>query len=173
MKLAMGSGHVGSLITTALSLHIPKAVISWIQKNPPADINCMLVSTHINNGKVNTPTILISSDRANIVGSGTANLRKETLRYTFRSFPKDFSIKAALPIVVIEGSFLHPKIGVVTKHIVLTAITAILEPIITGIEDIFTNINSNKRCRKLVDEIKRIQKKSKVPPSTVKAVKKL
>jgi uncharacterized protein involved in outer membrane biogenesis len=173
MKLAMGSGHVGSLITTALSLHIPEAVISWIQKNPPNDINCMLVTNKINNGKVNTPTILISSNKANIIGSGTANLRKETLRYTFRSFPKDFSIKAGLPTVVIEGNFLHPKLGVTTKHVILTAIDAILEPIVANIEDVFTNINSNEKCRKLFDEIKRIQKKSKISPSTVKAVKKL
>lgn len=173
MKLAMGSGHVGSLITTALSLHIPGAVISWIQKNPPNDINCMLVTSKINNGKVNTPTILISSDKANIIGSGTANLRKETLRYTFRSFPKDFSIKAGLPTVVIEGNFLHPKVGVTTKHVILTAIDAILEPIVANIEDVFTNINSNEKCRKLFDEIKRIQQKSKISPSTVKAVKKL
>jgi hypothetical protein len=71
--------------------------------------------------------------------------------------------------VIIEGSLLHPKIDVVTKHVVLTVITAILEPIISGIEDIFTTINPSKKCQSLFDEIKRIQKKSKVPPSSVKA----
>jgi uncharacterized protein involved in outer membrane biogenesis len=164
IELTMQDGYISSLITEAMHFDILEAAVVWLANNPSTDINCMLAATNIDSGKVSTNPIFLSSDDANIIGSGTANLEKETLYYVFRSFPKDFSITGASLPVVIKGSLLHPKLDLITKNILLTAASIILDPIISSIKDIFTDTNP-KRCQNLFNEIKRIEKKSEVSPN--------
>lgn len=164
INLIMRDGYIGSLITEAMSLDILEAAAAWLANNPATDINCILIATDIENGKVHTNPLFISSDDANIVGGGTASLERATLYYVFRSLPKDFSITGASVPIVVKGSFLNPVLNVVTENLISTAIATILDPIISFIKDILPGIEPERgrTCLKLHDEIKRIDRKSEI-----------
>jgi uncharacterized protein involved in outer membrane biogenesis len=92
-------------VLTALSLNLSN-------DNSNTNLRCAVTSFAAKDGVLTAQPIVIDTDPVRVDGSGTINLRDETLDLTLQGKPKSFQFMRLRAPITVKGSMAHPVVGV-------------------------------------------------------------
>src|SRR3546814_13234803 len=72
----------------------------------------------VDDGVLNVRTLVLDTTDTKVVGTGTANLGRETLDLKFTPYPKDVSLLSGRSPVTVQGLFKKPEVGIDPKGLV-------------------------------------------------------
>jgi uncharacterized protein involved in outer membrane biogenesis len=92
-------------VLTALSLNLSG-------DNSNTNLRCAVASFGAKNGLLTSQEFVVDTDPVRIDGSGTINLRDETMDLRLQGKPKNFQILRLRAPITVKGSLAHPAVGV-------------------------------------------------------------
>ena len=119
----MDGGQINALIIEAIGLDVGEALgLMLTQKHegaehPPCRSSVSSAGLRVQQGVMQAQALVLDTTDSTITGKGEIDLGKETLALELLAHPKDASVLTASTPVRIEGTFKHPKIGVVSKEL--------------------------------------------------------
>ena len=110
LRLSMAGGDVSALLINLAGLDFGNALLSVMGIPSRARLRCMVADLDLEDGLVQTETLLLDTTEANVVGTGTVNLRSEELAYRVVTQPKTFNIGSVSAPINVTGTFKQPKV---------------------------------------------------------------
>ena len=110
LRLTMAGGDVSALLINLAGLDFGNAMLSALGIPSRAQLRCMIADMDMKKGLVQTDTLLLDTTEANVVGTGTINMRSEELAYRVQTQPKTFNIGSVSAPINISGTFKQPKV---------------------------------------------------------------
>lgn len=92
-------------VLTALSLNLSG-------DNSSTNLRCAVASFDARQGVLTSQQILIDTDPVRVDGSGTINMRDETLDMQLQGKPKNFQIVRLRAPITVKGAWQHPALGI-------------------------------------------------------------
>lgn len=144
VMVVMSGGRFSSLLVELLGLDVAEALGVVIEGDRSIPIRCFVADFAANDGVFDARTLVFDTIDTNTIGSGSINMRDETLNLRLRPYPKDFSPLTLRTALTIQGTLQNPdafpdpaNIGVEgglkkALNAVLTVVTGLLPPIDTG-----------------------------------------
>ena len=119
VALVVESGHISNLIVELIGLDAFEALgIVATDAEGPVPIRCMVGAFGVEDGVLNVRTLVLDTTDTKVVGTGTANLGRETLDLKFTPYPKDVSLLSGRSPVTVQGLFKKPEVGIDPKGLV-------------------------------------------------------
>lgn len=170
MKLAMAGGDVSALLVNLAGLDIGNSILSALGLPQRTNVRCLVGDFALKDGVLDTHAFLVDTEEANIVGSGTVNLDKETIDYEIRTDPKKPSIAAIQAPIEIEGRLKDPSIGPDAGELAARAAPAValgvfLTPLAALIPTIQLGLGEDSDC---VSSVRQITQESENLPEATK-----
>src|SRR3546814_7004576 len=110
LKLFMVGGDISALLVNLAGLDRGNALSSALGLPRRAEMRCMIVDMGLHDGQVKTNTLLFDTSAANLLGSGSIDLNKETVDYQIRTQPKQPNIGSLAAPININGPLRSPRI---------------------------------------------------------------
>jgi uncharacterized protein involved in outer membrane biogenesis len=98
-------------VLTALSLNLSG-------DNSNTNLRCAVASFDAKQGVLTSQQVLIDTDPVRVEGSGTINMRDETLDMQLQGKPKNFQIVRLRAPITVKGPWQHPALGVKAGSVV-------------------------------------------------------
>jgi uncharacterized protein involved in outer membrane biogenesis len=118
LKLIMGhGGNISALLVDLSGLEFGNAILSALGVPNRATLRCMIGDFALQRGIVRTRTLLLDTSEANVVGTGTVDLRNETINMRLRTDAKHFTIGSLATDIIIDGKLKSPSIGPEAKEL--------------------------------------------------------
>ena len=146
LKLYMSAGgDLSALLIDLSGLQFGNAVLSALGVPSRAQVRCLVTDFVLRRGILDTKTMLLDTTEANVTGTGSVNLRDETVDYKLRTEPKHFTIGSLPAPINITGKLKSPSIlpdakvlaeragAAIGLGIVLTPLAALLPTIQLGL----------------------------------------
>lgn len=167
MKLAMAGGDISALLVNLAGLDIGNSVLSALGLPQRTNVRCLVGDFALKDGVLDTRAFLVDTEEANIVGSGTVNLDKETIDYEIRTDPKKPSIAALQAPIEIEGRLKDPAIGpdageLAARAAPAVALGVLLTPLAALIPTIQLGLGEDSNC---VESVRQLTRESEALPS--------
>lgn len=168
LKLFMGRGNLNALLIDVGGPDFNKTVVSTLQLPAHSHLRCMIADLGVKHGVMKTRTLLLDTNKANIIGTGTVDFGNETLNYRLTAKLKHRDTGSKPTPIDIGGSFKHPsvkpaKVDLGTR-ISTTLEQVVLQPLAALIPSIQTGMAENHDCKAL---LKTIRKASRQSPAAV------
>lgn len=140
-----GGGNLSALLVDLSGLQFGSALLSALGVPDKTQVQCFIGDMGLQRGILSTRTLLLDTNEANVNGTGTINLRDETLDYRLRTESKHFSIGSLNAPILIDGKLKSPSIrpdaaelgaragAAVGLGVVLTPLAALLPTIQLGL----------------------------------------
>ena len=162
MGLAMTGGELSNLMVEFVGLDGGEALKFLIGGDRKTAIRCAVGSFKVRDGVATSETIVLDTVDTNIAGSGTVNLKDETLDVTLRPEPKDKSILVLRAPIRLHGRLADPDVSVNKGALAARAgsslLLGLLNPLAALIPLIETGPGKDSDCTALlasVDQAKR------------------
>jgi AsmA family protein len=110
IKFFMSDGDMSALLVDLAGLDFGNSLLSALGLPQKAALRCMVSDFGVKDGVMNTRLFLIDTTEANVIGSGTVNLRDERIDYRIETAPKRASIGSAAAPINVTGPFKSPSI---------------------------------------------------------------
>jgi uncharacterized protein involved in outer membrane biogenesis len=110
MKLFMNGGDLSALLIDLAGLDFGRSVAAVLGLPRTAQLRCLVSDFGLKQGVLDTRTFIFDTSSANIIGSGTINLRDEQTDYKLSTQPKRFSIGALNAPILIQGPLKNPSV---------------------------------------------------------------
>jgi uncharacterized protein involved in outer membrane biogenesis len=111
LKLVLVSaGDVSALLVDIAGLEFGNALLSALGVPDRAQIDCFVTDLPLKDGIVDTKALLLDTNEARVSGSGSIDLRKQTLDYTLTTRSKHFSIGSLPGPINVTGPITDPSI---------------------------------------------------------------
>jgi uncharacterized protein involved in outer membrane biogenesis len=137
LKLFMDGGNVSALLVNLAGLDFGKALLSALGLPDKAALRCMISDFALQQGVLQTRSLVFDTDEANIIGRGHIDLRSNLIDYQIEQDPKHFSILALHAPIDITGSLRSPVIrpdpGQLGLKAGMAALTALLATVQLGL----------------------------------------
>ena len=112
MQLFMNqSGQLSALLVDLAGLQLGDAILSALGIPVKTQIQCMVSDFTLNNGILDTKAFLIATKEANILGSGSADLRTEKLNLALSTQATHFQFGSLSTPIHIGGTLKNPGIA--------------------------------------------------------------
>ena len=109
LQLTMaGGGDLSALLVDLSGLQFGNALLSALGVPDRDKIECFVADFALQRGELQTRALLLDTTSDIISGSGTINLRTESLDYQIRTEAKHFTIGSLPAPISITGSFKNP-----------------------------------------------------------------
>lgn len=125
IALGMGRGRISNLLMELAGLDIAETLKFLVTKDRTVPIRCAFGDFAVKGGLMQARALAFDSSDTIIVGSGTINLKDETLDLELRPRPKDRSILALRSPLVVGGTFKDPSFRPDFKRLGLRGATAL------------------------------------------------
>ncbi len=145
LKLFMTGGDLSALLVDLAGLDFGNSVLSLLGIPSRTPVRCMVVDMPLEQGILNTRTLLIDTTEANVIGSGSIDLRNESINYKVRTDPKHFAVGKLNVPIDITGLLKSPSVlpdpgslavrggAAVALGVLLTPLAALLPTIQLGL----------------------------------------
>lgn len=110
LRLSMAGGDMSALLLDLAGLDFGNALLSALGIPSRAELRCMIADLDLKDGIVSTDTLLLDTTEANVVGTGTVNLKTEVVDYRMQTEPKTFNIGSIAAPINIRGPLKTPRI---------------------------------------------------------------
>ena len=172
LKLFMTSGDLSSLLVDLAGLEFGNALLSALGLPTRTQVRCMIVDLPLQRGVLNTKVLLLDTAEANIIGSGTINLRNETIDYQLKTEPQHFSIGSLPAPIDIRGPLKSPSIlpdpaALAARGGVAVALGVLLTPLAALLPTIQLGLGEDTDCSKTVAAVG-AEGKNRTSPAEIK-----
>lgn len=141
LKLFMTGGNLSAILIDLAGLDLGNAVLSALGIPRRTDLRCMIADFGLKDGQVDTRILLLDTTEANVIGSGTINLRDERIDYQLKTEPKHFNFASLPAPILIKGPLKSPRIAPDYKSLALRgAAAAILGVVATPLAALIPTI---------------------------------
>jgi uncharacterized protein involved in outer membrane biogenesis len=128
----MGSGRISNLLMEFAGIDIEESLKFLLGKDRTIPIRCAFADFDVRNGLASANQLAFDTTDTVVTGTGTIDLRDETLHLTLKPVPKDISFFALRAPLYIDGTFkdpaFHPDMKVITFRGAAAAILAHVAP---------------------------------------------
>jgi uncharacterized protein involved in outer membrane biogenesis len=130
--LTMGRGRISNLLLELAGIDIAESLKFMIGKDRTVPIRCAFSQFTVKDGLMDTRRLAFDTTDTVVFGSGTVNLRDESLKLTLKPQPKDHSLLALRTTLLVDGSFkdpnVHPDIAKITLRLAAAALLGAVTP---------------------------------------------
>src|SRR3546814_5231688 len=116
LKLFMSGGDISALLVNLAGLDLGNSLISALGLPRRAEMRCMIVDMGLHDGQVKTNTLLFDTSAAKLLGSGSIDLKKETVDYQIRTQSKHPNIGSLAEPININGTLRSTRIQIGRAH---------------------------------------------------------
>ncbi|MDP1627842.1 AsmA family protein [Parvibaculum sp.] len=160
LKLFMAGGDMSALLVDLAGLDLGNSILSLLGLPDRTGIRCMVSDFALEKGVLRTRTLYVDTEKANIVGTGTVNLKDETIDYRIVTEPKQPSIGSVAAPIDIEGRLKDPGIGPDAEALAARAGTAavlgaLLTPLAALLPTIQLGLGEDNDCAESVTRLER------------------
>ena len=107
--VGMGRGQISNLLMEMAGIDIAEIIKFKLGKDRQIPIRCAFGDFKVNNGMMSAQSLAFDTSDTILIGSGTVNLRNETLDLVIRPRPKDRSLFALRSPLKLTGTFKQPS----------------------------------------------------------------
>lgn len=108
----MEGGQLSQLLVELIGLDIAESMGYLLAGDQPVPIHCVVGDFSVTDGLLTPRAFVIDTDDTIVTGSGTVNLKDESLRLELHPAPKDFSPLVLRVPLEIGGTLKHPDLHV-------------------------------------------------------------
>ncbi len=138
LKLAMAGGDFSALLLDLSGLDFGNALLSAIGIGKRTEVRCLVGDFGLKNGQLDTRSFVLDTGNTNLLLTGGANMKDESLDFRLRTRPKRANIGRLKAPLNITGTFARPHIrpdlvdlglrgaAVVALGVLLTPLAALL-----------------------------------------------
>src|SRR5438270_852980 len=132
-RLLMIGGDLSALLVDLSGLEFGNALLSALGFPQRTPVECMIADFSLQKGLLNTRTLLLVTKEANVHGTGSVNLRSETIDYRLNTEAAHFSIGSLHTPINIKGPLKSPSIrpeigGLAVRGGIAAALAAVMPP---------------------------------------------
>ncbi|HJR74581.1 MAG TPA: AsmA family protein [Luteimonas sp.] len=110
IAVGMGQGQVSKLLMKLAGLNLAGAIRTKLAGDKPIPIRCAFGDFAVKDGVMTTRALAFDTTDTIVIGSGTVNLREETLDLTMRPRPKGRSLLSLRVPLYVDGTFKNPNV---------------------------------------------------------------
>ncbi|WP_420467206.1 AsmA family protein [Panacagrimonas sp.] len=110
LRLSMAGGDVSALLINLAGLDFGNALLSALGIPSRAELRCMVVDADLADGLLKARTLLLDTTEANVVGTGSVNLKTEQVDLRVVTQPKTFNIGSAAAPINVSGPLKNPNV---------------------------------------------------------------
>jgi len=122
--LYMDGGQISRFMMELVALDVWGAAKVKLEGDKPIDVHCAIADFGAKDGVLNTNVFAFDTQVVNVGGSGTVNLKNESIDLKLDPEPKDHSIASLNSPLFIKGTFAQPKFSVEWKRVGVKGIAA-------------------------------------------------
>jgi hypothetical protein len=111
LHVSMSGGTISVMLVDLAGLDFGGAARSAITRPDETPIRCMVGDFNLKQGQLTTRNLMVNTNEGNIVGSGSVDLKDETVHFQVTQQPKHFSVGAFHAPIEINGSLKDPSVG--------------------------------------------------------------
>jgi uncharacterized protein involved in outer membrane biogenesis len=153
LKLVLVSaGNVSALLVDIAGLEFGNALLSALGIPNQARIDCFVTDLPLHDGIVDTKALLLDTNEARVVGSGTIDFRNQTLNYALTTRSKHFSIGSLPGPIDITGPLgapsIRPGAEVVARAGAAAGLGVLLTPLGSLLPTIQFGVGNDNACTK-------------------------
>lgn len=142
-------GTVRQKFAELLGIDIDRAFL--FSGNKDTGVRCALADFQVKNGVMQTRDVLFDSDVVKATGSGTINLKDETLNMQLNGAPKKFTLVRVRAPITVTGPIRNPSIGIkagsaIAQGGVAVALGALLSPLAAILPFVDPGLAKNADC---------------------------
>jgi len=138
-------------VLTALSLNLAG-------DNSNTNLRCAVASFQVKDGVMSSQQFVIDTDPVRVDGSGTINMRDESLDLQLQGKPKNFQLVRLRAPITVKGSLAHPELGLKAGAAVgqggLAVALAFLNPLASILAFIDPGLAKDANCGPLLADAK-------------------
>lgn len=162
--LGMEGGRLSKLILELMGLDVAESLGFLLGGDEPAKVRCVIADFDVKDGLMASNAIVIDTNKSQVSGKGTVNLKNEQIDMRLRVNPKNPSILSLKTPLTIGGTLKDPAVGVDAGQLavrggVASVLGAVFPPaaILAFIE---RGLGEDSDCAGLVAEVSRSNRKS-------------
>lgn len=110
IAIGMGQGQISKLLMKLAGLNLAGAIRTKLAGDKPIPIRCAFGDFAVKDGLMTTRSMAFDTTDTIVLGSGTVNLRDETLDLTMRPRPKGRSLLSLRVPLYVDGTFKNPNV---------------------------------------------------------------
>ena len=110
MAIGMAGGDLSAILVDLSGLEFGNALLSALGVPKQTKVECMVGDFGLEHGVMRTRALVLDTGEALITGTGSVNLRSETLGLQLRTVPQNFTIGSLAGPLNITGEMKHPRI---------------------------------------------------------------
>ncbi len=115
-EIDMSSGAISNLLDAEIGLNPVKVLKMRLIGDRPIGINSATIAFEFDHGLGKSKTLMLDTDQTHTEGTGTVNLRDETLDVLLTPHPKKNAVFALRSSIRLQGSIRKPKITLAKKQ---------------------------------------------------------
>lgn len=175
LRLSMVGGDMSALLINLAGLDFGNALLSAMGIPSRAKLRCMIADLDLKDGLVDTDTLLLDTNEANVVGKGTVNLKTEIVDYRIQTEPKTFNIGSVAAPINIRGPLKNPKVrpdaGSLARRGTVAAVLGIVgTPLAALAATVQLGTGKDADCASLVQAVRgeaaKLPRTPELPPSS-------
>lgn len=168
--LVVANGEFSRLMVEAVGLHLWEMLQLKIAGDRPVKLRCGVADFDVKNGTMLAEAIVLDTEVTTILGTGSIDLRQETLNLTVAQRTKKTALVALRPPIYIRGTFAHPSVELDKVQLAVRSLGAIalgaINPLLVLVPLIEAGPGRDSDCAQLVRDAKampRMQKTGSQP----------
>ena len=169
VALVSAGGTVSNLMLALAGLNGAKIVRFMVFGDRDATLHCAVAGFDVTRGVMNTNVLVVDTSDTSITGTGSVNLRDETLAFTLSPLPKKPSILSLRGPLHVTGTFSDPDVGVDKATVSLragaAALLALINPLAALVPLIETGPGKDSDCAQLTASIKSTARAADAAPA--------
>ena len=158
LKLFATGGNLTSLLVDLIGLDLGNGVLSLIGIPNRANLRCLVGDFGLDKGQLQTRTLLIDTDEANVIGSGHVDLASEKIDYRLQTEPKHFNIGSIATPIDITGTLANPSIlpepgRLAARGAAAVALGVLATPLAALIPTIQLGLGEDNDCKSMLADL--------------------
>ena len=173
LRLLMIGGDLSALLVDLSGLELGNAILSALGFPQRTPVECMIADFSLQKGLLNTRTLLLVTKEANVHGTGSVNLRNETIDYKLNTEAAHFSIGSLHAPINIKGPLkspsIRPEVGELAVRGGLAGALAVLMPPLAILPTIEFGQDESRECAARISSIRRSERAKAAPAAPAPA----
>ena len=173
LRLLMIGGDLSALLVNLSGLQFGNALLSALGLPERTPVECMIADFSLQKGLLNTRTLLLVTKEANVHGTGSVNLRNETIDYRLNTEAAHFSIGSLHAPIDVKGPLkspsIRPEVGELAARGGIAAALAVVLPPLAILPTIEFGQDESRECAARISSVRPSERAKATPAAPARA----
>ena len=165
LGLVVANGEISKMMMEKAGLHLWEMLVLKVTGDKLVKLRCGVADFSVKGGIMHADALIFDTEVTTIVGTGSVDLKQETLDLTLNQKTKNTSPVALRSPIYIRGSFARPDVAVDKGRMAVRAIGAfalgLASPVLALIPLIDAGPGQDSDCRQLVSDARALPRPAK------------